>query len=693
MKRIFVLFLIVALLFCGCNRRTEEPEQQPEDYDTLSREIYDAALGDFWQAYEAAQQATSVSERHALMAVAEAKLLASGVMLPLSASGGSFAISRLAPRTTPSVLWGSDADRFSGGLVTTKPITKADRAVMEEQWAERKGSGEYLSWAEGFLKEKGYALKDRYTIAYSSDPQTWDVLATAKATDAEAIVNTYDGLYQYDCEGSLQPALAESCQRHELVGGEVEYAFTLKSGIQWVDSQGRAVADVKADDFVAGLQHLMDVGTGPVYLVRDLIKGADGYLSGEITDFAQVGVRADDDNTVAYTLTHDAPYFMTMLGYGVFAPMSREYYTSQGGKFGAEFDASADSYTYGRTPDNIAYCGPYLVTNNTAENTIVFSENPTYYNKNAVKIKTITWLYNDGKDVLKAYTDTMSGTIDGASLNSPAAAKAKSDGVFEELAFAERNSATTQVIFHNLNRQILCNFNDNTVAVSGKNEEQVARTTAAMGNVHFRRALCCAVDRAGYNAQSVGEDLKLVSLRNSYVPGDFITLTESVAVEGRLYPEGTSYGRILQDQLNADGVKITVYDGDSDGFDGWYDPTYARQEMEKALQELDVEITKNDPILLDFPYFSGSEVNTNRAYAYKQSVENALDGLVRVELIPCSDRADLLYAGFYAGLGSEANYDVYDVAGWGPDYGDPQTYLYTLLPDYAGDMTRMLGIF
>ena len=74
-------------------------------------------------------------------------------------------------------------------------------------------------------------------------------------------------------------------------------------------------------------------------------------------------------------------------------------------------------------------------------------------------------------------------------------------------------------------------------------------------------------------------------------------------------------------------------------------------------------------------------------------IEKALGGLVRVELIPCADRADLLYAGFYAGMGSEANYDIYDVAGWGPDYGDPQTYLYTLLPDYAGDMTRLLGIF
>ena len=693
MKRIFALFLTVALLLCGCNRRSPEPQQPVEDYDTQSRQIYDAALGEFLQAYEAAQAATSVSERYALMAVAEAKLLGSGVMLPLSANGGSLAISRLAPRTTPSVLWGSDADRFAGGLVTTKPITKADRAVMEEQWSKKKGSGEYLAWAESYLKEKGYALKDRYTIAYSADPQTWDVLATAKTTDSEAIVNTYDGLYQYDCEGILQPALAEGYEKKMLENGAVEYVFQLKEGIKWVDSQGRAVADVKADDFVAGLQHLMDVGTGPVYLVRDLIAGADGYLSGEITDFAQVGVRAESDTRLVYTLTQDATYFMTMLGYGVFAPMSREYYTSQGGKFGGEFDASADSYTYGRTPDNIAYCGPYLVTNNTAENTIVFSANPSYYNKNAVKIQTITWLYNDGKDVLKAYTDTMSGTIDAASLNSPAAAKAKSDGVFDTLAYAERNSATTQVVFYNLNRQILSNFNDNTVAVSGKNTDQVARTTAAMGNVHFRRALCCAVDRAGYNAQSVGEDLKLASLRNSYVPGDFVALTEPVAVGGKLYPAGTAYGRILQDQLDADGVKITVYDGDSDGFDGWYDPAYAQQELNKALRELDVEISENNPILLDFPYFSGSEVNTNRAYAYKQSVESALQGFVRVELIPCSDRADVLYAGFYAGMGNEANYDVYDIAGWGPDYGDPQTYLYTLLPDYAGDMTRLLGIF
>ena len=36
---------------------------------------------------------------------------------------------------------------------------------------------------------------------------------------------------------------------------------------------------------------------------------------------------------------------------------------------------------------------------------------------------------------------------------------------------------------------------------------------------------------------------------------------------------------------------------------------------------------------------------------------------------------------------------VTDVSGWGPDFGDPSTYLDTFLPDYAGYVTKSLGIF
>ena len=49
--------------------------------------------------------------------------------------------------------------------------------------------------------------------------------------------------------------------------------------------------------------------------------------------------------------------------------------------------------------------------------------------------------------------------------------------------------------------------------------------------------------------------------------------------------------------------------------------------------------------------------------------------------------------GIYTDSGKEANYTIYDVSGWGPDYGDPATYLDTFLPDYAGYMIKCIGIY
>lgn len=719
MKRLLALGLVAALAMslCACSRRGSNGNQgdvydaygEYEDYNDLCQAIYDDNLGQFYQAYEQAKAAENISMRHALMAVAEAKLLGAAVMLPLNASGGNYAISRLAPYTVPSVLWGNDNQRFHRALVTTTPITAPHRQQMKEKWYALKGTGEYLDWAEDFLEEQGYALKTSYTLHYSSDPQTWDVLATSRSADTDAIVNTYDGLYEYDCEGVLQPALAKSYEKAENADGTVSYTFRLRSGVKWVDSQGRQVASVKADDFVAGMQHLLDAKGGLEYLVaghspeESLIVNAYAYSNGSLQDFSQVGVKAVDDTTLVYTLTKDVPYFMTMLGYSVFAPMSREYYTAQGGRFGREFDPASPSYSYGRSPDKIAACGPYVVASHTAENTIVFKENTAYWNRDEVSVKNITWSYNDGKDALKGYQDTLSGMVDGATLNISSIEKAKADGNFDRLAYVGLNEAVTSMVFYNLNRQAVTNFNDNSGAATPKNDYQQRRTRAAMYNVHFRRAISFAADRSAYNAQSKGEDLKVAALRNSFTPGDFVTLAEPVTLMmGQTevtYKAGTPYGKIVQDQLDADGVAVTVWNSDlrtGDGFDGWLNPQAAVRELEIAIAELadqGIEITAENPIYLDLPYFSGADHYTNRANAYKQSLEKNLGGLVKVNPVACSDMNTVYYAGYYVGYGYEANFDLYDLSGWGPDYGDPQTYLDTFLPEYAGYLTKMLGLF
>ena len=673
------------------------------DYNAMSAAIYDAQLGAFNTLYQAAKEETNVSKRYALMAQAEAKLLEAAVLIPGTTNGGNYGLSRVAKRSASTVLWGNDSDRFHNVLVTTELITAEDQTHLKAMWNEVRGTGTYTQKAIDYLTEKGYTLKNTYNMGYASDPKTWDALATSRSADSEAIVNTYDGLVEYDNENEIKPALAESWEVSE---DGLTYTFHIRQGAKWVDAQGREVADVKADDFVAGMQHMLDAGGGLEYLVENIIVNALEYNTGDVTDFAEVGVKATDDNTVVYTLCQPTSYFITMLGYNVFAPMSRTYFESKGGVFGKDdYKTAVDAGTmkYGQTVNDIAYCGPYTVTNHTAENTIVFQANPTYWNKDNITIKTLTWKFNDGKDPTKAYEDTKAGTLDGCGLSSASLEACKADGNFEKYCTVSDTDATSFVLFLNLNRNAYANFNDETKAVSTMTDDQKKRTDVAMLNVHFRRAIGMGLDIATYNGQVVGEELKLNSVRNSYTPGNFVALEEDVTVEingeSKTFAKGTYYGEIMQAQIDADGVKIKVWDAEnqtSDGFAGWHNPANAYEELQQAITELKefgVEISKDNPIVMDLPYYSGNDIYTNRAQTLKKSVEEALQGCVVVNLVSCADAQEWYYAGYYTETGKDANYTLYDVSGWGPDYGDPATYLDTMLGDGAGYMAKCLGIF
>lgn len=724
LKRVLcaLLALVMVLGFVGCKNNgddkttpapnnTNKPAESEVpattvptgDYNAMSAAIYDAQLGAFNTLYQAAKEETNVSKRYALMAQAEAKLLEAAVLIPGTTNGGNYGLSRVAKRSASTVLWGNDSDRFHNVLVTTELITAEDQTHLKAMWNEVRGTGTYTQKAIDYLTEKGYTLKNTYNMGYASDPKTWDALATSRSADSEAIVNTYDGLVEYDNENEIKPALAESWEVSE---DGLTYTFHIRQGAKWVDAQGREVADVKADDFVAGMQHMLDAGGGLEYLVENIIVNALEYNTGDVTDFAEVGVKATDDNTVVYTLCQPTSYFITMLGYNVFAPMSRTYFESKGGVFGKDdYKTAVDAGTmkYGQTVNDIAYCGPYTVTNHTAENTIVFEANPTYWNKDNITIKTLTWKFNDGKDPTKAYEDTKAGTLDGCGLSSASLEACKADGNFEKYCTVSDTDATSFVLFLNLNRNAYANFNDETKAVSTMTDDQKKRTDVAMLNVHFRRAIGMGLDIATYNGQVVGEELKLNSVRNSYTPGNFVALEEDVTVEingeSKTFAKGTYYGEIMQAQIDADGVKIKVWDAEnqtSDGFAGWHNPANAYEELQQAITELKefgVEISKDNPIVMDLPYYSGADIYTNRAQTLKQSVEEALQGCVVVNLVSCADAQEWYYAGYYTESGKDANYTLYDVSGWGPDYGDPATYLDTMLGDGAGYMAKCLGLF
>ncbi|MBR1867535.1 MAG: peptide ABC transporter substrate-binding protein [Clostridia bacterium] len=683
----------------------EDGEIDTVSYMERSEAIYDYVLGDFAEAYAKAFEAATLSERYALMAIAEAKLLETGVMLPTTTKGGNYAITRVAPKTISSVMWGNDNTRYHQAIVATELITAADRAALKGLYADAETSADYEEAAKKYLTDHGYELQDSYSLAYSSDPQTWDVLATSKAADSEAIVNTYDGLVEYDSKNQLQPALATEWTKS--ADGKT-YTFTIRSNQVWVDKDGTKVADVTADDFVAGFQHMLDAKGGLQSLVSGIVVGVKEYLAGE-AEFNEVGVKAEG-NKVVYTLTDDCSYFMSMLTYGLFAPMSRSYYQSQGGKFGSEYNATAEDYNYGRDSEHIAYCGPYTVTNNTAKNTIEFTANEKYWNAAKVNAKKIIWKYNDGIVTTKAYEDAKAGTTDGSGLNSDALALAKTEdynskNIFDTYVYVTDTDSTSYMNWVNINRISFANTQDGALP-SPKTEEQKKRAQTALLNQHFRLALDMAIDRISYNGASVGADLAATSLRNSYTPGVFVVLSEdtTVSINGKAttFKTGTYYGKIMQAQIDADGYAMKVWNdeadggiGSSDGYDGWYNPTAAKAELDKAIAELaqiGVAISEENPIYVDF-YYYGSAVGKARANVYQQSIKSALGSKVVVNLVEATTADDYYNFGYNNDEGWRMNYDLSNYSGWGPDYGDPQTYLDTFLGDGDGYMTISLSLF
>jgi len=717
---IFAAAMIFGLVACaqngGGNNTPAEPVVATDPYAgkthaEISDDLYAKVLGEFDSAYAAAKEAESVSERFALMAIAEAKLLESGVMLPSTSKGGNYAISKVAPYTITPVLWGNDSDRFYKAIIVDgeNAIKASERDELKALWGELKGTGTYEAKVKEYLAGKGYTLTDVYELGYTSDPQTWDALNTYRAADSEAIVNTYTGLLEYNIENVQVPALAEELPTVSEDG--LTYTFKIRQGVNWVDSQGKVLEEVTANSFVAGMHHMLDAQGGLEYLVSGIIKNADQYMSGEITDFNEVGVKAVDKYTLEYTLEAPCTYFLTMFGYNIFAPLSEVQFEAKGGVYGVtEFAevAESDSYTYGKTPDDIGYCGAYIVTSNTAENSIVFEENKEFYDPSILNVKKIVWTFLDGKNPTASYDFFRDGKFSGAGLNTQALEKCKTDGLFDEYAYVAATDATSYPMFLNLYRAQYGNFNDETVAPTTFNDDDKLRTNLAMENQNFRLAVTTALDRGAYNATTQGDELKLTNLVNSYTPGTFVSLEEDVTVKigdtETTFKAGTYYGEIMQAQINADGFQLKVWDpeadggiGSSAGFDGWYNPEYAKELLGKAVEELKaigVEVSKENPIKLELPYYDISEVYTQRENALKQSIEASLDGMVQVVLVETggSNALNWYNAGYYPETGDAMNYNIVDVCGWGPDFGDPQTYLDTMLGQ-PGGMAKNIGLY
>lgn len=650
-------------------------------------DVYERALGGFTELVEAAEAAETIDERFMLFAQAEAYLLDSAVMIPTTTQNGAYTISRIAPRTVPYVQWGNDEDRLKGLVISDEFLTPAEREELLDIWA-KACAGECEYDPAAYLTEKGHSIQDTYTYTFSTAPVTLDWLNTSSQSDTEITVNLVDGLVEYDGLNHMNPALAKSWDISE--DGTV-YTFHLRNDVSWYTSEGKEYAPVTANDFVAGFHHMLDTQAGLEWLIDGIVVGGtDYYANGGSWD--DVGYKALDDYTLEITLEQPTSYFLTMLTYSCFLPMCDSFYQAHGGVYGVEEYAAAsaeDSYTFGKYTDvaSQVYCGPFLLQKLEKDSEINIVANPNYYKAEDVTLKGVKWVYDNGEDLTALYNDTVNGTYAGISVsNETTRALAEADGNFEKYAYISETTSTSYFGGLNLNRGTFA-LESGAVA-SAQTEQQKIDTHTAMQNKNFRKALQHAFDKETQNAVSRGE-LALTNLRNMYTHPEFVSITEDVTdANGYTFPAGTFYGTMVQHYLDEMGASINV----ADGVNGWYNPELAAEYLAAAKEELGDTVSY--PIQIDVCYYSASDLNTAQAAAYKEVVEAALGSEnVQVNLIEATTSDDFYAGGYRASNGEAGNYDMFYGSGWGPDYGDPSTYLNTFLGEGAGYMTKVIGLF
>lgn len=495
-----------------------------------------------------------------------------------------------------------------------------------------------------------------YSFYYLTDPETLDYTFSGQKYTAENTANFVDGLVSYDQYRQIVPALAKSWDVSE--DGKT-YTYHIRKNVPWVDADGNEYDTVKPSDWVTGLKHAADTNSETLYLVSDSITGLADYASGKDKDFSKVGIKADNKaGTLTYTLNAPESFWNSKATYGILYPINAEFLKEKGKDFGKV------------ATDGILYNGAFIATKFDNKSAIEYKANDTYWDKKNVHIKNVKLSFFDGKKPEDLYQNYMAGKYNQAQLY-PTMPYYKNVKKSDVIWTAQE--ATTYFGMFNLNRQTYKNTAHDTDA-------KKTATKQAVLNKDFRQAIGFAIDKAKYNAQRVGEEGGEKLVRNTLVPYDFVTIA------------GKDYGTAVQADLQAiDGdvwSKLSV----DQGKNSTYNVDLAKASFAKAKEALKaqgIEVSKENPIILDAPVLDTSTINIAAAASMENSLEKAFDGEVKLNSIKLA-MDPYLQAVFSFKTAAEADYD-WNISGWGPDYADPATYLNILSPK-QGDITIKIGL-
>ena len=477
-----------------------------------------------------------------------------------------------------------------------------------------------------------------YNYVYGTDPDSLNYLTSNRSTTSDITTNLVDGLFENDQYGNLVPALAEDWSVSK---DGLTYTYKLRKDAKWYDSEGNEYADVTANDFVTSLKYVADKKSDALYLVQNSVKGLDDYVNGKTKDFSTVGVKAVDDHTLQYTLNQPESFWNSKLTTSTMMPVNEKFLESAGKDFGIV------------KPNGILYNGAYILKSFTSKSQIELEKNPEYYDKKNVHIDTVKLTYFDGSDqdyLARNYSD---GNLSTARLFPTSSTYSTIEKKFKDNIVYSPQDSTVYYAYFNVNRQNYGHTNKTS-------DEQKNNTKTALQNKNFRQALNFALDRTSYSAQVNGKDGASKTLRTLLVPPTFVQA------------DGKDFGTLVEEKLAATGddwKDVSL----ADAQDSMFNADKAKAQFAKAKEELQAQGVQF-PIHIDYVVDQSSASIVQQADSMKDSIEKTLgkeNVVVDVQKLSTEDADNATY---FAQTPDQKDFDM-DIAGWGPDFQDPSTYL------------------
>ena len=480
-------------------------------------------------------------------------------------------------------------------------------------------------------------IKDFLTYELAAyELETFNILYSQNATDLDVLTNLIDGLVSADTKGKLVPAIAESWGTTD---GGLTWTFKLRNDVVWVDYQGNEMGKTTAEDFITGLEWILNFhknDAANTSMPIELIAGASEYYEytkeltveeGKALDTSKfkemVGVSAPDDYTLVITCTTAKPYFDTVATYNCLYPAPQALID----KLGVDGFKAVDNTT-------MWYNGCYTMTTYIQGNQKVLTKNANYWDKDAKLFDTVTIKMVDSTDV--AYQLYQTGELHNVALtesNLTTIYNSESNEYHDQLVESRPAKYSYQI-----------HFNYNKLLEDGSPD---TNWNTAIANTAFRRAWYYGLDLTSYYSRTNAIN-PLKCENNAYT------------MEGLIYlSDGTEYTQLIKNNLG-----IPAYNGETMVK---INADKAAQYKAQAIEELTAKGV-TFPVEVDYYIAASNQTALDTATVLQQAFSDYLgDDFVKFNI-------KTYVSSFSTEIRPLKLFSIV-INGWGADYGDPQNYL------------------